>query len=218
MRSLMGQVLHVGTWDGIYAVLLGIGLVCLILAATMLVRWSRGERLPELHLDVAQADMEEPAFPKGTVYLDPNYVSTMRVGRQSMRLLRWIGGIGGGFVVFALFGIISNPVEQSLPLRFFGALAVGMAAGAAIYMGLPHSYANRTLSNAGTHPKLTGAMGEVTVTIPEDSLGLISVTVEGRKLSINARAEDLSALSKGTIVQVVDVVDSLALVKRYNQT
>jgi len=201
-------------WDIVYIALLGLGLACIVFGLIMqLGRRSRVVRLRGLNLDIGAADAEDFASPLGTVYLSPHSGVSAETREKPAATIKTVLAVGGGLTVGALFGAVTRVVLGWSPIsQLVGAAAVGLGALAAMsfVLGL-----GRVSHHEGEAPSANfrGARGKVTIPIPLDSFGQIVVVVDGKTRMFSARAHDLSSVPRGTVVEVLDLVGDLAVVR-----
>ncbi|MBE0411749.1 MAG: NfeD family protein [Anaerolineales bacterium] len=115
-----------------------------------------------------------------------------------------IQSIAGFFTMFGLVGMGLMQVNASDFWSFIGGLAAGVFTAWAtgmIFLGMRklHSEGTLVLSNA------IGQQGSVYLTIPENGSGVITVTIQGSKRTLNAMSEKGQRIPTGSIVNVVGV-------------
>ena len=133
------------------------------------------------------------------------------------------GGIGfqfitfknlvGFFTIFGWIGIACINAGLSKPLTVIIALFCGlimMTIMAAMFYGM------RKLTDSGTliYKNAIGAVGEIYLTVGanRESMGKVSVRVQGTLRELEALSDSLSELKTGTIIQVVDVTSNGILI------
>ena len=133
------------------------------------------------------------------------------------------GGIGfqfitfknlvGFFTIFGWIGIACINAGLSKPLTVIIALFCGlimMTIMAAMFYGM------RKLTDSGTliYKNAVGAIGEIYLTVGanRESMGKVSVRVQGTLRELEALSDSLSELKTGTIIQVVDVTSNGILI------
>jgi hypothetical protein len=201
-------------WDIVYIVLLGLGLACIAFGLIMQFgRRSRVVRLRGLNLDISAADAEDSASPLGTVYLSPHSGVSAETLEKPATTIKTVLAVGGGLTVGALFGAVTRVVFGWSPIsQLVGAAAVGLGALAAMSFVLGLGRVSRPEGEAPS-TSFRGARGKVTTPIPVDSFGQIVVVMDGKTRVFSARAHDLSGVPRETVVEVLDVVGDLAVVR-----
>ena len=201
-------------WDIVYLTLLGLGLACIVFGLIMLLgRRSRVVRLHGLNLDIGAADAEDSASSLGTVYLSPHSGVSAETREKPAATIKTVLAIGGGLTVGALYGAVSGVALGWSPIsQLVGAVVVGLGALAAISFILGLGRVSRPEGEAPS-ANFRGARGKVTIPIPPDSFGQIVVVVDGKTRMFSARAHDLSGVPRGTVVEVLDLVGDLAVVR-----
>nr|WP_321247541.1 hypothetical protein [uncultured Psychroserpens sp.] len=133
------------------------------------------------------------------------------------------GGIGfqfitfknlvGFFTIFGWIGIACINAGLSKPITVIIALFCGllmMTIMAAMF------YSMRKLTDSGTliYKNAIGAIGEIYLTVGanRESMGKVSVRVQGTLRELEALSDSLSELKTGTIIQVVDVTSNGILI------
>jgi hypothetical protein len=213
----MSDLIGFGRFGLVYCVLLALGIVCAFLGV---VSWL-AHRLPEIRLSgldfgSGQGDFDDMVLPKEAVYFSPTSAS-LQCRDEYLGALRLIASSGVGLTSFAAFGIISYHLFSASELaRLLVSMLIGLITVVIAFILSTHALFPRSTKDV-TCADLRGGMGEVTVPIPQDSFGQIATTIKGRRVTFSARALDLSAIPRGAVVQVVDLVGSRALVQPAGQ-
>jgi len=122
-----------------------------------------------------------------------------------------VQSIAGFFTMFGLVGMGLLQANASDFWSFLGGLAAGVFTAWAtgmIFLGMRklHSEGTLVLENA------IGQKGTVYLTIPENGSGVITVTIQGAKRTLNAMSENKQRIPTGSIVKVVGVMAGNILV------
>lgn len=119
----------------------------------------------------------------------------------------------GFFTIFGWIGIACINAGFSKPLSVVIALFCGllmMSIMAAMFYGM------QKLTDSGTlvYKNAIGAIGEIYLTVGanRESMGKVSVRVQGTLRELEALSDSLSELKSGTIIQVVDVTSNGILI------
>jgi hypothetical protein len=122
-----------------------------------------------------------------------------------------VQSISGFFTMFGLVGMGLMQINASDFWSFVGGLAAGVFTAwstGMIFLGMRklHSEGTLVISNA------IGQKGTVYLTIPENGSGVVIVTIQGAKRSLNAMSENKQRIPTGSVVKVVGVTAGNILV------
>jgi hypothetical protein len=122
-----------------------------------------------------------------------------------------VQSISGFFTMFGLVGMGLMQINASDFWSFVGGLAAGVFTAwstGMIFLGMRklHSEGTLVISNA------IDQIGTVYLTIPENGSGVVIVTIQGAKRSLNAMSENKQRIPTGSVVKVVGVTAGNILV------
>ena len=190
----MSELLNtLGLLNLVYLILVGIGFVYALLG--LLGQGVSDIDLPNFDLGLDAGDV--PSFDHGEIGL---------ASISPMSIASFVTAFGGfGFVSSQLFGVSTG---VSLLYAAGGGLAVGgMAQLIFIYIF------SRQTSSLRTQQDVIGVSAEVTIPIPEGGVGQIALVARGSRTTYSARTKPGQAFAQGEIVQVVELVGSIAFVE-----
>jgi membrane-bound ClpP family serine protease len=122
--------------------------------------------------------------------------------------------IAGFVTAFGAFGLIAQGLFSASPAMSLvwatvGGIVVGLASNAAFF----YFFIKPQGSSETRRVDIIGATGDVITPIPSDSVGGIALVARGSRVTMTARSASGSAIPRGTLVKVTDMVGSVVLVE-----
>ncbi len=202
----MAEFLNMGTLNCIYFALLGVGFMyaVFILISGGLhdinlphfdvdVGDIGGVDMPDLHVDVGHA----PSFDHGEIGVTPLSPIT----------------IASFITAFGAFGIVATQLfSASAQLSLVWAAAGGLIVAAIAHFAFGFLLSTQASSEV-RRQDIVGATAEVITPIPAEGLGQIAFVARGGRMTYGARSEEETAIRRGTVVTIVEVVGNVALVR-----
>lgn len=120
-----------------------------------------------------------------------------------------------GFVTgFGSFGLISQGLfEVSAGLSLVAASVGGLLVGLVSHLAFIYFFIKPQGSSEITRADIVGATGDVITPIPSTSVGEIALVARGSRVTMTARSAAGTAIARGTVIRVQDLVGSVALVE-----
>lgn len=202
----MAEFLNMNTLNCIYFALLGVGFLYAIII--LISGGLHDINLPDFDVDVGDiggVDMPD-------VHMDFDAAPSFDHGEIGVTPLSPIT-IASFITAFGAFGIVAT--------QLFSASAqfslVWAAGGGLIVAAIAHFAFGFLLSTQASsevrRQDIVGATAEVITPIPAGGLGQIAFVARGGRVTYSARSEEETAIRRGTVVTIVDVVGNVALVR-----
>ncbi len=202
----MAEFLNMGTLNCIYFALLGVGFLYAILI--LIGGGLHDINLPDLDVDVG--DLGGVDMPD--VHVDFDAAPSFDHGEIGVTPLSPIT-IASFVTAFGAFGIVATQLfSASAPLSLVWAAGGGLVVAAIAHFAFGYLLSTQASSEV-RRQDIVGATAEVIIPIPAEGLGQIAFVARGGRVTYGARAEEETAIRRGTIVTIVDVVGSVALVR-----
>ncbi len=119
-----------------------------------------------------------------------------------------------GFVTaFGAFGLIAQSLfGASGPLSLVWASVGGVLVGLVSHLAFIYFFIKPQGSSEVTRVDIVGATADVITPIPADSVGEIALVAQGARVTMTARSTGGTAIARGALVKVENVVGGVALV------
>jgi membrane protein implicated in regulation of membrane protease activity len=206
----MLEWLDLSALNCVYFACLGIGVIYAII---ILIGGGLSDvNIPDVDVDVGGLDMGGVEAPTASIHVDTGGDVDLGQGEVSVRPLSPIS-IASFVTAFGAFGIIGTELLQ-LEGRWSLLLATGGAVVVAVLANLAYAYF--LIAPQGSSEvrmsDMMGALGEVITPIPAGNVGEVAIVARGTRLTSSARSADGTAIARGAIVKVTNVVGSVLLV------
>jgi len=168
--------------------------------------------LPNIDIGAHDIDIGGAHVPDANVHVDVNGGPDVSHGEVSVRSLSAVS-IASFVTAFGAFGIIATQL-----LELSGRWSLLVAAGGGLLVGtlVQLAFSYFLLAPQGSSEvragDILGALGEVITPIPAGGVGEIAYVARGARVTSTARAADGSAIPRGTIVRVTQMIGPVVLV------
>ncbi|MGQ9628184.1 MAG: hypothetical protein ACUVV0_14935 [Anaerolineae bacterium] len=205
----MESIFGLGTLNCIYFLLVAVGVIYTLF---ILIAGGLHEiQLPDIDIDVGEI---------GGVNMPDVHVETPgsfdhgEVGLTSLSPITIASFVTG----FGAFGIISTQMFNVSPKASILWAALGaFLVGGVVHIAFIYVFAPQTSSEVRL-AELVGKAAEVTVPIPAEGTGKITLIARGARVTYGARSATGRPIGRGTIVTIEEMAGSMALVKPRNGT
>mgnify|MGYP005836242075 CR=1 FL=1 len=205
----MESIFGLGTLNCIYFLLVAVGVIYTLF---ILIAGGLHEiQLPDIDIDVGDI---------GGVNMPDVHVETPasfdhgEVGLTSLSPITIASFVTG----FGAFGIISTQMFNVSPKASILWAALGaFLVGGVVHIAFIYVFAPQTSSEVRL-AELVGKAAEVTVPIPAEGTGKITLIARGARVTYGARSATGRPIGRGTIVTIEEIAGSMALVKPRNGT
>jgi len=206
----MWQWLSVGTLNLIYFGLMGVGILyaIIILVGSGLSHID----LPNIDIHAGDVDIGGVHVPDANVHVDVDSGADVDQGSVGVQRLSGVS-IASFITAFGAFGVIAL---QLLEVDARWSLLVAAGGGLVVAAVMQFAFSYFLLRPQGSSEvrvnDILGAVGEVITPIPAGSVGEIAFIARGARVTWTARSADGSAIARGKLVRVTNLVGSVVIV------
>lgn len=168
--------------------------------------------LPHIDIGAHDIDFGGAHVPDANVHVDVAAGSDAPHGQVSVRSLSAVS-IASFVTAFGASGILAiQLLEISARWSLLVAAAGGLVVGAVVQLAFSYFLLAPQGSSEVRVRDIIGAVGEVITPIPAGRVGEIAFVARGARVTSPARAADGSAIPRGAVVRVTNMVGSMVLV------